>query len=72
MMARRRLFWASAWLAVLCVAIKAYYLGAPAAPTPRAAWDYIRDLAVRIANRTDRPKWRDASFFKRFAATRSE
>jgi len=22
---------------------------------------------VRIANRTDRPKWRDSSFFKRFA-----
>jgi len=30
--------------------------------------EVVRDLAVRIANRTDRPKWRDASFFKRFAA----
>jgi Zn-dependent M28 family amino/carboxypeptidase len=29
--------------------------------------DVVRDLAVRIANRTDRPKWNDASFFKRFA-----
>ena len=29
--------------------------------------DVVRALAVRIANRTDRPKWNDASFFKRFA-----
>jgi hypothetical protein len=29
--------------------------------------DAVRDLAVRIANRTDRPKWNDSSFFKRFA-----
>jgi Zn-dependent M28 family amino/carboxypeptidase len=29
--------------------------------------EVVRDLAVRIANRTDRPKWNDASFFKRFA-----
>ncbi|MGH9144677.1 MAG: M28 family metallopeptidase [Vicinamibacterales bacterium] len=29
--------------------------------------EIVRDLAVRIANRTDRPKWNDASFFKRFA-----
>jgi hypothetical protein len=28
----------------------------------------VRDLAVRIANRPDRPKWNDASFFKRFAS----
>jgi Zn-dependent M28 family amino/carboxypeptidase len=27
----------------------------------------VRDLAVRIANRADRPRWNDASFFKRFA-----
>ena len=26
----------------------------------------VRDLAVRIANRTDRPTWNDTSFFKRF------
>ena len=30
--------------------------------------EIVRDLAVRIANRADRPKWNDASFFKRFAA----
>ena len=29
--------------------------------------EVVRDLAVRIANRTDRPKWNDSSFFKRFA-----
>ena len=29
--------------------------------------EVVRDLAVRIANRADRPKWNDASFFKRFA-----
>jgi Zn-dependent M28 family amino/carboxypeptidase len=28
--------------------------------------DVVRRLAVRIANRTDRPKWNDASFFARF------
>jgi Zn-dependent M28 family amino/carboxypeptidase len=27
----------------------------------------VRDVAVRIANRPDRPKWNDTSFFKRFA-----
>ena len=42
----RRLFWTAAWLAVVLVAIKAYYLGAPAAPTLHAAWDYVRDLAA--------------------------
>ena len=30
--------------------------------------EVVRDLAVRIANRTDRPKWKETSFFKRFAA----
>jgi Zn-dependent M28 family amino/carboxypeptidase len=29
--------------------------------------EVVRTLALRIANRTDRPKWNDASFFKRFA-----
>jgi Zn-dependent M28 family amino/carboxypeptidase len=29
--------------------------------------DVVRELAVRIANRSDRPKWNDSSFFKRFA-----
>jgi hypothetical protein len=30
--------------------------------------DVLRNLALRIANRTDRPKWNDSSFFKRFVA----
>ena len=38
------MYWAAAWLAIVLVAIKAYYLGPPAAATPRAAWDYGRDL----------------------------
>lgn len=29
--------------------------------------DVLRDLSLRIANRTDRPTWNDTSFFKRFA-----
>ena len=29
--------------------------------------EIVKDLAVRIANRADRPRWNDASFFKRFA-----
>jgi hypothetical protein len=29
--------------------------------------EIVRDLVVRIANRADRPKWNNASFFKRFA-----
>ena len=40
----RRLFWTAAWLALVLVAIKGYYLGAPAAFTLHAAGDYIRDL----------------------------
>jgi len=40
-------------------------------PIDRAAADkyvdVVRTLAIRIANRTDRPKWNDSSFFKRFA-----
>ena len=42
----RRVFWAAAWLAIVLLAIKAFYLGPPAAATPRAAWDYLRDLAA--------------------------
>ena len=34
--------------------------------------DVVRALAVRIANRTDRPKWNDTSFFKRFAKSGTE
>jgi Zn-dependent M28 family amino/carboxypeptidase len=29
--------------------------------------DVVRTLAVRIANRADRPKWNETSFFKRYA-----
>ena len=29
--------------------------------------EVVRTLALRIANRTDRPRWNDTSFFKRFA-----
>jgi Zn-dependent M28 family amino/carboxypeptidase len=29
--------------------------------------EVLRDLAARIANRTDRPAWNETSFFKRFA-----
>ena len=29
--------------------------------------DVVRQLAVRIANRSDRPRWNDSSFFRRFA-----
>ena len=42
----RRLFWAAAWLAVGLVAIKAYYLGLPAAATAHAVLDYARDLTA--------------------------
>jgi phosphoglycerol transferase MdoB-like AlkP superfamily enzyme len=42
----RRLVWAAVWLATALVAIKAFYLGPPAAVTPRAALDYIRDLTA--------------------------
>ena len=28
--------------------------------------EVLRNLAVRVANRTDRPKWNESSFFKRF------
>jgi Zn-dependent M28 family amino/carboxypeptidase len=34
--------------------------------------DVVRDLAVRIANRADRPRWNDSSFFKRFAKGTTE
>jgi lipoteichoic acid synthase len=46
MQQRRRLFWAAVWLAAILVAIKGYYLGGPVAPTPRGAWDFVRDLAA--------------------------
>ncbi len=31
----------------------------------------VADLAVRIANRSDRPRWNESSFFKRFAVVSS-
>lgn len=31
--------------------------------------DVLRELSLRIANRVDRPKWNEASFFKRFATS---
>jgi arylsulfatase A-like enzyme len=43
---QRRLDWIAVWLAMAFVIVKAYYLGLPAAPTPHAASDYIRDLAA--------------------------
>jgi hypothetical protein len=33
--------------------------------------DVVKDLALRIANRPDRPRWNEASFFKRFAQSGS-
>src|SRR6185312_2045097 len=40
-------------------------------PVDRAAADafvnVVRQLAIRIANRNDRPRWNDSSFFRRFA-----
>jgi Zn-dependent M28 family amino/carboxypeptidase len=33
--------------------------------------EIVRDLAVRIANRADPPRWNDSSFFKRFANSES-
>jgi arylsulfatase A-like enzyme len=42
----RRLYWTAGWLAIGLVAVKAFYLGAPAAPTLRAGWDYVCDLAA--------------------------
>ena len=46
MNARRRLFWAAVWLAIVFIAVKAVYLGPPAGLTLVAARDYLRDLAA--------------------------
>jgi Zn-dependent M28 family amino/carboxypeptidase len=32
--------------------------------------DVLRSLALRVANRADPPRWKETSFFKRFAGTR--
>ncbi len=42
----RRLFWATVWLAIALIAVKAFYLGVPANRTPTGGWDYLRDLAA--------------------------
>jgi arylsulfatase A-like enzyme len=42
----RRLFWAAAWLAIVLIAVKAYYLGVPAAITLTSGLDYLRSLAA--------------------------
>jgi lipoteichoic acid synthase len=42
----RRIFWAAVWLAVLLVAIKAYYLGVPPALALTDAGNYVRSLAA--------------------------
>jgi hypothetical protein len=33
--------------------------------------EVVRNLTVRIANRTDRPKWNESSFFRRFVNSSS-
>ena len=42
----RRLLWATAWLAIVFITVKALYLGVPAARSLTAVWDYLRDLAA--------------------------
>jgi arylsulfatase A-like enzyme len=44
--ATRRLFWTAVWLAVVSIAVKAYYLGVPAAITLTDGQDYLRSLAA--------------------------
>jgi Zn-dependent M28 family amino/carboxypeptidase len=34
--------------------------------------EIVKDLAVRVANRADRPRWSDSSFFKRFAGSATD
>jgi arylsulfatase A-like enzyme len=42
----RRVFWAACWLALVLVAIKAYYLGVPAALALADTEDYVSSLAA--------------------------
>src|SRR5262245_63738944 len=44
--ARRQIFWASVWLAVILVALKAFYLGLPNAPAVPVDRGYLRSLAA--------------------------
>ncbi len=42
----RRLFWAALWLAIVLIAVKAYYLGVPTAVALADGRDYLRSLAA--------------------------
>ena len=42
----RRLYWTASWLAIVLVAVKAFYLGRPAERTVHAMWDYVNDLTA--------------------------
>jgi hypothetical protein len=44
--AKRRVFWAAVWLAIVLVAIKAYYLGVPATLAFTDFGNYFRSLAA--------------------------
>jgi hypothetical protein len=44
--AARSVFWAAVWLAVVLVALKAFYLGAPQAPAVPVDKGYLRSLAA--------------------------
>ena len=44
--ATRRVFWAALWLAIVLVAIKAYYLGVPASLALADSGNYLRSLAA--------------------------
>jgi arylsulfatase A-like enzyme len=44
--ARARVFWGSVWLAIILVALKAYYLGSPADPAVPVDGGYLRALAA--------------------------
>ena len=45
-MSTRRVFWAAVWLAIVLVAIKAYYLGIPAPLALTDFGNYLRSLAA--------------------------
>ena len=44
--ANRRVFWAAVWLAIVLIAVKAYYLGLPSPGVLAGALDYLRSLAA--------------------------
>ena len=44
--ARARVFWAAVWLALALIALKAAYLGSPAAPAVPVGGSYLRSLAA--------------------------